>query len=58
MKRTYTVSKNEAGYWYAHKVGFPNIPVLGTFSKSKRDAQKHAAAIMALTLKEYLKLKS
>jgi len=40
-----------------HKVGFPNIPVFGTFTKSKRQAQKHAAAIMALTLKEYLKLK-
>lgn len=57
MKRTYTVSRDENGYWYTHKVGYPNIPVLGTFSKSKRQAQKHAAAIMALTLKEYLKLK-
>ena len=38
MKRHYTVSKDEkSGLWYAHKAGFPWIPVLGTFSKTKRD---------------------
>lgn len=58
MKRTYTVSKDEkSGLWYAHKVGYPWIPVLGSFSKSKRAAQKHAADCMALPLKEYLQLK-
>lgn len=58
MKRTYTVSKAEkSGLWYAHKIGFPWIPVWGSFSKSKRVAQKHAADCMALSLKEYLQLK-
>jgi hypothetical protein len=58
MKRYYTVSKEEkSGMWYAHKAGFPWIPVLGTFSKTKRAAQKHAADLMAIPLKEYLRLK-
>ncbi len=58
MKRTYTVSKDEkSGLWYVHKVGFPRIPVFGSFSKSKRTAQKYAADCMALPLKEYLQLK-
>ena len=58
MKRTYTVSKDEkSGLWYAHKVGFPWIPVLGSFSKSKREAQRVAADCMWLPLKEYLQLK-
>ena len=57
-KRTYTVSKDEkSGLWYAHKTGFPWIPVFGSFSKNKRDAQRIAANCMALTLKEYLQLK-
>lgn len=58
MKRHYTVSKDEkSGLWYAHKAGFPLIPVLGTFTKTKKAAQKHAADLMALPLKEYLQLK-
>ena len=58
MKRTYVVSKDEkSGLWYAHMVGFPWIPVWGSFSKSKRAAQKVAANCMALSLKEYLQLK-
>jgi len=58
MKRIYTVSKDEkSGLWYAHKAGFSWIPVFGSFSKSKRAAQKHAADCMALQLKEYLQLK-
>ena len=57
MKRHYTVSKDEkSGLWYVHKTGFPWIPVLGTFSKTKRAAQKHAADLMAIPLKEYLQL--
>lgn len=57
MKRHYTVSKDEkSDLWYAHKAGFPWIPVLGTFSKTKRAAQKHAANLMAISLKEYLQL--
>lgn len=58
MKRTYVVSKDEkSGLWYAHMVGFPWIPVWGSFSKSKRAAQKVAANCMVLSLKEYLQLK-
>ena len=58
MKRYYTVSKDEkSGLWYAHKAGFSWIPVFGSFSKSKRAAQKHAANLMAISLKEYLQLK-
>jgi hypothetical protein len=58
MKRTYTVSKEEkSGLWYAHKVGFPWIPVFGSFRKSKKAAQQVAADCMALPLKEYLQLK-
>ena len=57
MKRHYTVSKDEkSGLWYVHKAGFPWIPVLGTFSKTKRAAQKYAADLMAIPLKEYLQL--
>jgi hypothetical protein len=59
MKRTYVVSKDEkSGLWYAHMVGFPWIPVWGSFSKSKRAAQKVAANMMCLSLKEYLQLRS
>ena len=58
MKRTYTVSKEEkSGLWYVHKVGFPWIPLLGSFKKRKREAQKIAADCMALSLKEYFLLK-
>ena len=58
MKRYYTISKAEkSGLWYAHKAGYPWIPVLGTFSKTKRAAQKHAADLMAISLKEYLNCK-
>ena len=58
MKRTYTVSKdNESGLWYAHKAGFSQIPVFGSFRKSKRAAQRIAADCMAISLKEYLQLK-
>jgi len=58
MKRTYTVSKDEkTGLWYVHKVGYPRIPVYGSFSKSKRTAQKYAANCMNIPLKEYLKIK-
>jgi hypothetical protein len=59
MKRHYTVSKSEkSGLWYVHKAGFPWIPVLGTFTKTKKAAQKHAANLMAISLKEYLSLKN
>ncbi|MFY9421933.1 MAG: hypothetical protein WAP91_02875 [Bacilli bacterium] len=57
MKRTYTVSKSKSGAWYVHKVGYPWIPVLGSFRKSKRAAQRVAAEWMGLPLKEYLQLK-
>lgn len=59
MKRTYAVSKDDkTSLWYAHRVGFPWIPVLGSFSKNKKEAQKHAANMMGITLKEYYKTKN
>ena len=64
MKRTYVVSKtrvtqNGEELWYAHMVGFPNIPVLserGTFG-TKHNALQVAADSMGLTLKEYMAIK-
>ena len=58
MKRTYVVSQDKkSGLWYAHKDGFSWIPVLGSFSKSKKAAQHVAANCMTLSLKEYFLLK-
>ena len=58
MKRVYTVSKDEkTGLWYAHKVGYPRVPVFGSFSRNKRTAQKYAANCMGISLKEYLRIK-
>lgn len=35
----YTVSKDQqSGLWYAHQVGFPYIPVFGSFSERKSTA--------------------
>lgn len=64
MKRKYTVSstRSESGreVWYAHMVGFHNIPVMserGTFG-TKKHAMQIAADSMGLTLKEYMSLKA
>lgn len=58
MWRTYTVSQDkESGAWYAHKAGFSHIPVLGTAEKTRRAAQKHAANMMGLPIKDYMTLK-
>jgi hypothetical protein len=39
----YTVSKDtKSGLWYAHKKGFPNIPVAGSFSEKKSEALEYA----------------
>ena len=39
----YTVSKDEeSGMWYAHMVGYPYVPVFGSFRKRKSDAFKIA----------------
>lgn len=56
MKRTYTVSKTQDGDWYAHKVGYPGIPVFGSFG-TKHHALTVAAQKMCLPLKEYMALK-
>jgi hypothetical protein len=59
MKRYYTVSKDETiGLWYAHKKGYSNIPVFGSFHKTKKAAQIEAAACMALTYKDYIMLEA
>lgn len=50
----YTVTQDKNGYWYAHRVGFPNIPILGSISKSKRHALSVCAASMGLSLDEYI----
>lgn len=56
--RRYTVSQDkETGLWYAHRTGFDWIPVFGSFSNTRRQAQKHAADMMGLFLKDYLQLK-
>lgn len=63
MRKAYTVSSttNSEGkeVWYAHRVGYPNIPVMserGTFG-TKRNAMKIAADSMGLPLKEYMDIK-
>ena len=52
--REYTVSQDKNGYWYAHMVGYPNIPYFGSFSKNKRRALQFAADCMCMTYKEYM----
>lgn len=32
----------KAGMWYVHLEGFPYVPVFGSFTKSKRAAQRIA----------------
>lgn len=56
MKLTYVVSKEKGGQYYCHKVGFPYIPVMGSFG-DKKHALKFAADSMGLPLKEYMKLR-
>lgn len=60
MKITYDVSKAKGSdKWYAHKVGFPYIPVMserGTFG-TKKNALHVAADSMGLPYKEYIQLR-
>lgn len=60
MKLAYTVSQDrKSGLWYAHMVGFPNIPVMserGTFG-TKKNALHVAADSMGLLYKEYMALR-
>lgn len=49
----YTVSQKD-GLWYAHMTGYSYIPVLGSFSESKREALEWAAASMGLTYNDYM----
>lgn len=43
MERRYTVSlDSKSGLWYAHRKGFPHVPVSGSFSKKKSDAMEYA----------------
>lgn len=51
----YTASKTKDGeYWYAHRVGYPNIPVLGSFCKTRKGAYQHCANLMAMFLDQYM----
>ena len=55
MRKGYVVSKTKDGeYWYAHRVGYPNIPIFGSFTKKKTEALHTCADWMALTYKEYM----
>lgn len=36
MKLGYTVSKEKGGQWYCHQVGFPYVPVFGSFGDKKK----------------------
>lgn len=60
MKLTYTVSKEKGGQWYAHQVGFPNIPCMigerHTFG-TKKYALHNAAIMQGLPYKEYMQLR-
>jgi hypothetical protein len=53
MIRRYTVSQDGAA-WYAHKVGFPYIPVMGSFG-DKTHAERCAADMMGLTMRDWRK---
>lgn len=55
MKKSYVVSKDENGRWYAHKAGFSYVPVMGSFG-TKKHALQSAADCMHLPYKEYMKL--
>lgn len=57
MRRIYVVSQDGRGRWYAHTAGIKKLPIYGSFSKDKLQAQNHAAVAMGLTLKEYLQLR-
>lgn len=56
MTKRYTVSQDNGGKWYAHKAGFANIPVMGSFG-TKANAIKFAAGMMAISVSEYHKLR-
>lgn len=56
MKLTYTVSKEKGGKWYCHQVGYPGIPVFGSFGDKKK-ALHVAADSMGLSYKEYMALR-
>lgn len=53
--RAYTVSFDSkySNQWYAHMVGYPWIPVLGSFG-SKKHAMTVAAGNMGLTYDQFV----
>lgn len=60
MKLTYTVSKEKGGLWYAHQIGFPNIPCMIDGRKTfgdKKNALHNAAIMMGLPYKEYMAIR-
>jgi len=50
----YTVSQDKNGYWYAHKEGYPQAPVFGSFSRSKTAALQVAADNMGMSYRQYM----
>lgn len=56
MKLGYTVSKEKGGQWYCHQIGFPYVPVFGSFGDKKK-ALHVAAEMCGLPYKEYMQLR-
>lgn len=57
--RLYTVSQEKnSGLFYIHQEGYAWIPVFGSFTKSRAEATKQAAAYSGFTtVKEYSEAK-
>lgn len=54
MRRGYTVSYDDKSErWYAHMVGFPTIPVWGSFG-TKRHALQWAGWSMGMNYSDYM----
>lgn len=50
----YEVSRTEDGkMWYAHMRGSSHIPVFGSFSRTRRGAEKFAARCDMVSFKEW-----
>ena len=58
MRFSHTISQDkDSGLYYVHMVGYPYIPAFGTFSKTKREAEKHLVNYIGMTWKDYCEWK-
>lgn len=48
IRKNYTVSQDKRGYWYAHTVNAPDIPILGTYSRSAEASMRAADKYMGV----------